>query len=228
LGTPDFLVLSILVVITEASNSPEAEYVLSEVLLAQRERRFIIPLKIHSSSGPLDIMLASRNWINAWDGSDPLPKILAAVAAQMGARSFTEAKDFAQLIVDAAFRQHVNRETFELALPTGAALLEPGKSVTICRLGRDPRGDLAFTSALPFVSRQHARIYALSNSDGSTFMLTDEQSRHGVFVNGTRIDAPYTLLDGDQIGLGISRSMLLFERLAVTGEPSDTWEDLSG
>lgn len=214
---------AVLVIISEASNSPDAEYVLSEVLLAQRERRFIIPLKIHPASGPLDIVLAARNWINAWDGSDPLPRILAAIAAQPAARSTSTLADYAQLSVDQLFRQHVNRATFELTVPANPASIAAGAPITLCRLGRDPRGDLVFGSTLTFVSRQHARVYARTAPEGWAFLLADEGSRHGTFVNGEQISEIQTLRDGDQIGLGLSTTMLTFERLAVTGDPTGSW-----
>ncbi|NTU81037.1 MAG: TIR domain-containing protein [Chloroflexales bacterium] len=210
---------AVLVVISQASNSPEAEYVLSEVLLAQRERRFIIPLKIHPGRGPLDIMLAARNRINAWDGSDPLPRILAAIATQADAGPLGPATDVAQLSVAPQFREYANHATLDLALPAIPALLDSVAPVTLCRLGRDPRGDLVFAKALAFVSRQHARVSARSAPEGWAFILSDEGSSHGTFVNSSRIAEPHILLDGDQIGLGIPSPMLVFERLAVTGDP---------
>lgn len=209
---------AVLVVITSASNSPEAEYVLAEVMLAQRERRFIIPLKLDQSTGPLDVMLAARNWINACDRSDPLPRILAAITAHSAVVSPLQGEDFAALNVDPTFRTYLNRETFNLSFPASAALLVQDETVTLCRLGRDPRGDMVVAGTLPYVSRQHARITAHTGPEGISFVLTDEQSRHGTYVNGARIDGPHTLLDGDQIGLGTPRCMLIFDRIAATGE----------
>lgn len=216
---------AVLVVISSASNSPAAEYVLAEVMLAQRERRFIIPLKIHASSGPLDIILAARNWINVWDGSDPLPQILAAVASQTGTLSQVYGDDFAALKVDPSVQTHVNTSAFQLSFPPSMALAVQGAPVVLCRLGRDPRGDLIFAGALNFISRQHAQIYAQSSPDGLVFILADQHSRHGTFVNGARITSPHTLLDGDQIGLGAPRFLLTFERIAVTGEPPGAWAE---
>lgn len=215
---------AVLVVISRASNSPDAEYVHSEVLLAQRERRAIIPLKIEQCSGPLDLMLAARNWINAWDGGDPLPRILAALPAHEVAGPAGLGADFALLTVDPAFRAHTGQRTLSLALPSSAALTEPGEPLTLCRIGRDPRGDLVFAATLTFVSRQHARVCALRGERGVSFMLFDDQSRHGTFVNGAPIAGSHTLSDGDRIGLGMARAMLHFEWVAPTGERVEGWE----
>jgi hypothetical protein len=209
---------AVLVIITSASNSSEAEYVLAEVMLAQRERRFIIPLKVDQSRGPLDIILAARNWITAWDGSDPLSKILAAIAAHVAVVGPPQGEDFAALSVDPTFRTYLNLESFNLSFPASAALLVQDESVTLCRLGRDPRGDIVVAGSLPYVSRQHAHIAAHTGSEGILFVLTDEQSRHGTYVNGARIDGSHTLLDGDHIGLGTPRCMLIFDRIAATAE----------
>lgn len=60
------------------------------------------------------------------------------------------------------------------------------------RIGRDPSCDLAIqdTSA----SREHAVI----REHGGQFVLEDCGSRNGTFLNGTRIEAPMPLADGDE------------------------------
>lgn len=212
---------AVLVVISAASNSPAAEYVLAEVMLAQRERRFIIPLRIAPSNGPLDVILAARNWVSALGGADPLPKILTALATQTSASALPD--DFAQLDVAPAFQVHLSPHRLNLVLPSAAAFVEQGQPTILCRLGRDPRNDIVATRELPFVSRQHARIYARIDAGVTTFLLADEQSRHGTFVNGARVTTPHPLFDGDAIGLGLPSSMLVFSRLAITAPPSEGW-----
>jgi sigma-B regulation protein RsbU (phosphoserine phosphatase) len=60
--------------------------------------------------------------------------------------------------------------------------------------------------AHPQVSREHARI----EWDGRGYILRDENSRHGTFVNGVRITrAP--LHSGDSILLGSRHNVLVFE-----------------
>jgi len=58
----------------------------------------------------------------------------------------------------------------------------------------------------PQVSREHARV----DWDGSHYILHDQNSRHGTFVNGERITRT-TLRSGDSIMLGSRHSVLTFE-----------------
>ncbi len=58
----------------------------------------------------------------------------------------------------------------------------------------------------PQVSREHARI----EWDGSSYILHDQNSRHGTFVNGERITRAI-LRGGDSITLGSRHSVLIFE-----------------
>jgi len=57
------------------------------------------------------------------------------------------------------------------------------------------------------VSRLHARI----RREGSHYVLQDAGSTNGTFVNGRRIQEPYTLVDQDVIGLASEAVLLRFE-----------------
>lgn len=85
-----------------------------------------------------------------------------------------------------------NGPTCWLIWDSGRTMLREGENI----LGRD-RGLAAWFESVD-VSRRHARI---SLTDGEA-ILEDLQSRNGTFVGGDRITGPYTLSDGDQIGLG--------------------------
>lgn len=50
----------------------------------------------------------------------------------------------------------------------------------------------------PLISRQHAELVV----DGNAITVADLGSRNGVFVNGTRIEAPTELRGGDQLSIG--------------------------
>ena len=67
-------------------------------------------------------------------------------------------------------------------------------------LGRQSDNDLTLLDSR--ISRRHARI----NKDDHGYVLEDDGSRHGTFVNGQRIAGPHRLLPGDQIGLGVTDS----------------------
>lgn len=67
----------------------------------------------------------------------------------------------------------------------------------------------------PSTSRQHARI----ELDGGEVVLTDLASRHGTFVNGTRIEGSVRLAAGDQIEIGGERLILWSPSSETSPEP---------
>lgn len=67
------------------------------------------------------------------------------------------------------------------------------------RIGRGPRNDLVLR--LDAVSRNHARI---SQDEGKGFVITDEGSTNGTFVNDVRVNEA-VLQDGDLIKVGRAR-----------------------
>ena len=64
-------------------------------------------------------------------------------------------------------------------------------------LGREP--GLPGTIDDASVSRQHAHL----RRDGRAVMLTDLGSKNGTFVNGVRLSGPVSLVDGDEVRLGL-------------------------
>jgi sigma-B regulation protein RsbU (phosphoserine phosphatase) len=66
--------------------------------------------------------------------------------------------------------------------------------------------DCSLVISHPQVSRQHALI----ERDGSSYVLRDQNSRHGTFVNGARI-TQRILNAGDSIMLGSRHSVVVFE-----------------
>lgn len=65
-----------------------------------------------------------------------------------------------------------------------------------CTLGR--ASDCTIVVGRPFASRLHARIHW----DGHYFVLSDNQSANGTYVNGRRLQSEHKLKHGDEIGLG--------------------------
>lgn len=63
-------------------------------------------------------------------------------------------------------------------------------------LGRDPQCDIPLSA--PTVSWRHAHITRVPEGHN----ITDQHSVNGTFVNGRRIDAPYTLQRGDTVQVG--------------------------
>lgn len=224
----DVLVQSraVVVVVSPHSNRAEARYVIAEVIHAQQEQRFIVPLCTQPCSGPLDVLLAGLNWVLAWNEADPARKVADAIRGQSRYPASLGDPTFARLAVTERFRTFARRPSYEIEPPRNLALLELPATTALCTLGRHPRAELSFTDTLEFVGRVHARIHAHLDGAGLSFLISDEDSRNGTFVNGAAIAGPHPLLHGDQIGLGTARPMLLFEHLPPTGAaPSDSWLD---
>jgi two-component system, cell cycle response regulator len=63
-------------------------------------------------------------------------------------------------------------------------------------LGRDETADLQLPDKT--ISRRHAAL----RLEGETAVVTDLDSSNGTFVNGTRIDDPTRLREGDSLQMG--------------------------
>ncbi len=92
------------------------------------------------------------------------------------------------------------------ALPKGSALLiilKGGHSdgrflldADLATAGRHPRTDIFLDDVT--VSRHHARF----TREGDQFLVQDENSLNGTYVNGELVDAPVALRRGDEVQIG--------------------------
>lgn len=80
--------------------------------------------------------------------------------------------------------------------------LDPG---TVLRVGRRPTSDIPFREEI--VSRRHCRLEV----SGHEVLVTDENSRNGIWISGRRIDEPTVLEPGRQVRLATAGSLLLLE-----------------
>ena len=107
-----------------------------------------------------------------------------------------------RLVVRNRIYHHVfNQEWTAKVNPLAEIELPCGKRVRIrhiCTIGRTEGNDIALPN--PRVSRRHAVIQ--SQSSNPTLILTDLNSRNGVFLNGKRISHPAPLKNRDRIGIG--------------------------
>ena len=94
-----------------------------------------------------------------------------------------------------------NQEWTAKVNPLAEIELPNGKRVCIrhiCAIGRTKNNDVTLPN--PRVSRRHAVIQ--SQSSNHTLILTDMNSRNGVFLNGKRISQPTPLHHRDRIDIG--------------------------
>ena len=83
-------------------------------------------------------------------------------------------------------------------------------------VGREPGCDISFDAAATVVSRVHAHI----RLEGGDFIVEDNNSFNGTFLNGQRISAPTPLYHNDEICLGTGGPVLRFyspSRVAPVG-----------
>jgi len=73
-----------------------------------------------------------------------------------------------------------------------------------CTLGR--AADCGIVVGRPFASRLHAHI----RWDGHYFVLIDNQSANGTYVNGRRLNGEHKLKHGDEIGLGDPACLVIY------------------
>lgn len=80
----------------------------------------------------------------------------------------------------------------QCSVPIGAVY--PLRTVT--SFGRASDNDVVLDSE--YISNRHARIYLKNN----VYVLKDTGSTNGTFLNGTRIDKPEVIKNGDTIRIG--------------------------
>src|ERR1019366_6577798 len=112
-------------------------------------------------------------------GSRPRPVDIATVVAQAEPASVARTRGVLTLLSGPE---------------TGRVLSVTAKGL---KFGRTEGCDVSFEDAS--LSRVPARLFRLL---GAQFVLNDEGSTNGTFVNGTRLTGPTPLHDGDRIQLG--------------------------
>lgn len=101
-----------------------------------------------------------------------------------------------------------------MAFPGKEDVIQPAKFYLmndVSTLGRSPHCDIVVQSSI--VSRLHAKI----ERDGPRYLLSDNHSANGTFVNGRRLHDPYVLQNDDKIGLSKPSPVLFF----IDADPTD-------
>jgi DNA-binding response OmpR family regulator len=100
------------------------------------------------------------------------------------------------------------------AFPGQENVVQPPKFLLIndvCTIGRSSQCDIVVDSKI--VSRLHAKI----ERDGPRYLLYDNHSANGTFINGRRLHELHVLQDEDQIGLSKPAPLFFF----MDADPTD-------
>ncbi|HEY4034695.1 MAG TPA: FHA domain-containing protein [Ktedonobacteraceae bacterium] len=172
------------------------------------------------SSSPVGdpTIVAADEW-NGVSGSSPSGwpidsggQVVAASEASTQRESV--AAPTAQAILD-KFEQPAR---FILRSDTGEVLQEYPLDKPEIVIGRAPNSDILLSKD-KLTSRRHANVHY----ENGRYLLLDEHSANGTFVNGEQIEeaVPYVLHDGDHVGIG--EHELVFR---AYGSPASAVEDL--
>jgi pSer/pThr/pTyr-binding forkhead associated (FHA) protein len=103
-----------------------------------------------------------------------------------------------------------------LRTDTGEVLQEYSLEKTETSIGRAPTSDILLSKD-KLTSRRHATV----TYENDNYVIVDERSANGTFVNGQQLEekAPRTLHDGDHIGIG--EHELLFQTYQSTSSDGD-------
>lgn len=79
--------------------------------------------------------------------------------------------------------------------PTGAPRVI-GLGAETITFGRNPASTVTLDD--PYISDRHARVY----NDGKRWLVADEGSTNGTFLNQVKVSEPTPIAAGDQLGIG--------------------------
>lgn len=171
--------------------SPKA-FELLQLLIAQRPR-------VVSKAELMEAL-----WPDTFVVEGNLPVIVAELRSAIGSRPTVAAAvikthhgigySFAAPVIAAKSRLPPDQDGPGAALLIGRRRIELGPGDN--EIGRDPECDVHINDAS--VSRGHARITLA----GGVATLVDHGSKNGTKVNGTLIEAPVELQDGDELKFG--------------------------
>ena len=171
-----------------------------------------------SSIGDPTLAAGSDEWQEVGSSSpggwsiDPAAQTVAASEVAMQRES--AAAPTAQAILDKTEQP----ARFILRSDTGEVLQEYPLDKPEIVIGRAPTSDILLSKD-KLTSRRHANV----RYENGKYLLSDEHSANGTFVNGEQIEeaAPYVLRDGDHVGIG--EHELIFR---AYGSPASAVEDL--
>lgn len=123
----------------------------------------------------------------------------ATVAAENVTELATQKADYSAPIAQATVDRIEHPARFILRSDDGAVVQEYPLDKAEIRIGRAPDSDILLSKD-KLTSRRHATVHYENNQ----YILQDERSANGTFINGQQIEEmmPQVLHDGDHIGIG--------------------------
>jgi len=149
-----------------------------------------------------------------WGSDGGLTQVAGSADDQPLLRSESSSAPTAQATID----RDAMPARFILRSESGEILQEYPLDKPEVTIGRAPNSDILLSKD-KLTSRRHATVHY----NGEEYVLRDERSANGTFVNGQQLDdgASHLLHDGDHVGIG--EHELIFRAL---GSPSSAVEDL--
>jgi pSer/pThr/pTyr-binding forkhead associated (FHA) protein len=143
---------------------------------------------------------------------------LTQVAGQSDEQPLQRAESSSAPTAQATIDRDAMPARFILRSESGEILQEYPLDKPEVTIGRAPNSDILLSKD-KLTSRRHATVHY----NGDEYVLRDERSANGTFVNGQQLDdgASHLLHDGDHVGIG--EHELIFRAL---GSPSSGVEDL--
>ncbi|MBE3565087.1 MAG: FHA domain-containing protein [Thermogemmatispora sp.] len=157
-----------------------------------------------AAPGPQPPSLSGGGWPNATIPASPsAPTELSPSPAQPAASP--------EAAVATATPKINNPARFILKSESGEVIQEYTLDKEEITIGRAPTSDILLSKD-KLTSRRHATV----RYENGQYILRDERSANGTFVNGQQLEelVPYTLKDGDHIGIG--EHELIFQAPAVS------------
>jgi hypothetical protein len=208
------------IVVVLSKNSAVSDFVLSEVMHAKATNRLVIPLLLEDCHGPVTFYLKHLHWIDVRGSNDPIPQIVQSLQAKPATEDLVPLANYpsATLIAREPFTSSVYPAVFLLTIPPLVVTPSSATEIPLCTIGRHKAGQHVDVMVQQrTVSRPHAfiRLHVECPAEKTQlpniqFILYDNATLNGTFVNGVRIENKQALRDADVIGLGVPDGMLVF------------------
>ncbi len=209
------------VVVVLSKHSAVSDFVLSEVMHARQTQRLILPVLLETCHGPVAFYLNNLHWIDVRDGKDPLPPLLSSLKEKPNTHDhYTPLLNLptANLIARDQYVGIISPTLYLLSTPPFNMPRPTTTEIPLCTIGRHKEGErIDILVQHRMVSRPHAfiRLFVDIPAEQTAlpdvhFVIHDNATLNGTFVNGTRIENNHRLRPSDMIGLGTPDGMLTF------------------